>query len=129
MRNGPAFAAAYNVEGVSGLIVYQIVNDATLEGIWTIVGPDGNGTEVLSPRSQPARRLARGSRLTEPALSPNSRGHLAGVAELVDAPDSKSGSARSVGSIPTTRTIQVCRSPGTIFTSFTASSSLSHGRR
>jgi hypothetical protein len=29
----------------------------------------------------------------------------AGVVELVDAPDSKSGSARSVGSSPTTRTI------------------------
>ncbi len=29
----------------------------------------------------------------------------AGVVELVDAPDSKSGSARSVGSIPTARTI------------------------
>ena len=28
----------------------------------------------------------------------------AGVVKLVDAPDSKSGSARSVGSIPTTRT-------------------------
>ena len=31
----------------------------------------------------------------------------AGVVELVDAPDSKSGSARSVGSIPTTRTIHL----------------------
>ena len=30
---------------------------------------------------------------------------LASVAELVDAPDSKSGSARSVGSIPTRGTI------------------------
>ena len=30
---------------------------------------------------------------------------LAGMVELVDAPDSKSGSARSVGSTPTTRTI------------------------
>jgi hypothetical protein len=29
---------------------------------------------------------------------------IAGVVELVDAPDSKSGSARSVGSIPTART-------------------------
>ena len=29
----------------------------------------------------------------------------AGVVELVDAPDSKSGSVRSVGSIPTARTI------------------------
>lgn len=34
-------------------------------------------------------------------LRPTSR---AGVVKLVDAPDSKSGSARSVGSIPTTRT-------------------------
>ncbi len=34
----------------------------------------------------------------------------AGVVELVDAPDSKSGSARSVGSIPTARTTsQACR--------------------
>ncbi len=33
--------------------------------------------------------------------------HRAGVVELVDAPDSKSGSERSVGSIPTTRTIQL----------------------
>ena len=31
----------------------------------------------------------------------------AGVVELVDAPDSKSGSARSVGSIPTARTIGI----------------------
>ena len=31
-------------------------------------------------------------------------GANAGVVELVDAPDSKSGSARSVGSIPTART-------------------------
>ena len=33
-------------------------------------------------------------------------GHKAGVVELVDARDSKSRSARSVGSIPTARTIQ-----------------------
>ena len=33
------------------------------------------------------------------------RQKCAGVVELVDAPDSKSGSERSVGSIPTTRTI------------------------
>ncbi len=32
-------------------------------------------------------------------------GDLAGVVELVDAPDSKSGSERSVGSTPTARTI------------------------
>ena len=41
-------------------------------------------------------------------------GKCAGVVELVDAPDSKSGSERSVGSIPTTRTtfnLQVNRRP------------------
>jgi hypothetical protein len=38
------------------------------------------------------------------ALSPAAL-PAAGVAELVDAPDSKSGSERSVGSIPTARTI------------------------
>jgi hypothetical protein len=32
------------------------------------------------------------------------RSAVAGVVELVDAPDSKSGSERSVGSIPTART-------------------------
>ena len=36
-----------------------------------------------------------------------SRPYRAGVVELVDAPDSKSGSARSVGSTPTTRTTTV----------------------
>ena len=35
----------------------------------------------------------------------------AGVVELVDAPDSKSGSARSVGSIPTART-NLVQTPG-----------------
>gem|GEM_PF-2560737 len=35
------------------------------------------------------------------------RQKCAGVVELVDAPDSKSGSERSVGSIPTTRTILI----------------------
>jgi hypothetical protein len=35
----------------------------------------------------------------------------AGVVELVDAPDSKSGSARSVGSIPTARTTFLAERP------------------
>ncbi len=37
--------------------------------------------------------------------------HRAGVVELVDAPDSTSGSERSVGSIPTTRTIAAAMFP------------------
>jgi hypothetical protein len=35
----------------------------------------------------------------------------AGVVELVDAPDSKSGSERSVGSTPTARTNQISAAP------------------
>ena len=44
----------------------------------------------------------------------------AGVVELVDAPDSKSGSARSVGSTPTTRTSVYLRFEGRTFQSFLA---------
>ncbi len=39
-------------------------------------------------------------------MAPPSLPTAAGVVELVDAPDSKSGSARSVGSIPTARTTE-----------------------
>ena len=56
------------------------------------------GMEFLGKR--PYRRLDR--RSAAPARCPNRH---AGVVELVDAPDSKSGSERSVGSIPTARTI------------------------
>ena len=47
--------------------------------------------------------LYRGGELPSGALHAGDQ-HRAGVVELVDAPDSKSGSERSVGSIPTTRT-------------------------
>lgn len=40
-----------------------------------------------------------------PMIRAPSTGGVAGVAELADAPDSKSGSERSVGSTPTARTI------------------------
>src|SRR5579859_2120913 len=50
---------------------------------------------TLAPRSRPFYKAAPGR---EPVDSP------AGVAELADAPDSKSGSERSVGSTPTART-------------------------
>lgn len=50
MRNGPAFAAAYILQGATGLIVYQIMDDGTLDGIWTIAGMNGAGTEVLTPQ-------------------------------------------------------------------------------
>ena len=51
-----------------------------------------------------ARREQGGVARLASDASPGISGADAGVVELVDAPDSKSGSARSVGSIPTART-------------------------
>jgi len=50
MRNGPAFSAAYSLQGAIGLVVYQILDDGSLEGLWTIAGMNGAGTEVLTPQ-------------------------------------------------------------------------------
>ena len=50
MRNGPAFAAAYVLGGGTGLVVYQIMDNGRLEGLWTIAGQNGAGTEVLTPQ-------------------------------------------------------------------------------
>jgi opacity protein-like surface antigen len=45
-----AFAAGYVLEGEIGLIVYEVKDDGTLEGAWTISGQDGSGTETLTPQ-------------------------------------------------------------------------------
>jgi hypothetical protein len=50
MRNGVAFAAGYTLADKVGLIIYEIRNDGTLDGIWTIAGEEGSGTELLIPR-------------------------------------------------------------------------------
>ena len=50
MRNQNAFAAAYAFEdGKVGLIIYEMLPDGTLDGVWTMAGNDGAGTEVLTP--------------------------------------------------------------------------------
>ncbi|MGE5260637.1 MAG: hypothetical protein ACM3MH_07145 [Actinomycetota bacterium] len=49
MRNGNSFAASYALGGSIGLVVYQIKPDGTLEGLWTVAGQNGVGTEVLTP--------------------------------------------------------------------------------
>ena len=49
-RNGNAFAAAYVLGDVFGLVVYKVGADGSLDGLWTIAGKDGNGTEVLTPQ-------------------------------------------------------------------------------
>jgi hypothetical protein len=48
MRNGPAFSAAYVLGDAIGLVIYQIMDDGTLDGLWTISGIEGFGTEVLT---------------------------------------------------------------------------------
>ena len=48
-RNDDAFAAAYVLGDVFGLVVYKVDDDGTLDGLWTIAGKDGNGAEVLTP--------------------------------------------------------------------------------
>jgi hypothetical protein len=50
MRNGPAFAAGYALGDEIGLVVYQVMEDGSLHGLWTLAGKEGNGTEVLTPK-------------------------------------------------------------------------------
>ena len=49
MRNGPAFAAGYVLGDSIGLVVYQVMSDGSLNGLWTIAGQEGSGTELLVP--------------------------------------------------------------------------------
>jgi len=49
MHRNDAVAATYTINGQPGLVVYQ-VKDGTLNGLWTIRGENGNGTEVLTPQ-------------------------------------------------------------------------------
>src|SRR3954451_17392165 len=85
------------------------------------VGRNGAARPIRTDDLPLTRRLLYRAELTRPRwiVAVRSRGdqwlaatgdrmygspRAAGVVELVDAPDSKSGSERSVGSIPTTRT-------------------------
>ncbi len=49
MRNDDAFSAAYQLGKSVGLVIYKMHPDGVLDGIWTIAGQDGSGTEVLTP--------------------------------------------------------------------------------
>lgn len=49
MRNDDAFSAAYVMkDGSVGLIIYKMKDDHTMEGIWTLSGKEGSGTEKLT---------------------------------------------------------------------------------
>ncbi len=50
MRNGPAFSAGYELNGKVGLVIYQVFDDGHMEGLWTIAGANGLGTENLTPQ-------------------------------------------------------------------------------
>jgi hypothetical protein len=50
MRNNDAFAAAYKLGNDVGLVVYKVNPDGSMQGLWTIAGQEGNGTEVLTPK-------------------------------------------------------------------------------
>lgn len=51
MLKNDAFAAAYVMgDNTVGLIIYNVQEDGTLDGVWTIAGKNGAGTEVLTPK-------------------------------------------------------------------------------
>lgn len=49
-RNDDAFAAAYVLGNSTGLVIYKVKQDGRLDGLWTLAGEGGNGTEVLTPK-------------------------------------------------------------------------------
>ncbi len=49
MRNANSFAASYALADAIGLVLYQIKPDGSLQGLWTIAGRPGVGTETLTP--------------------------------------------------------------------------------
>ena len=48
MLHGDAFAAGYVLQDAVGLVVYKVRAGGVLEGVWTITGQDGAGTETLT---------------------------------------------------------------------------------
>lgn len=50
MRNGPAFSAGYVMGDAIGLVIYQVMDDGSMRGLWTIAGQEGSGTENLTPQ-------------------------------------------------------------------------------
>jgi hypothetical protein len=49
MRNGDAFAAGYVLGDKVGLIIYQMNDDGSMDGLWTVADQAGVGEEVLTP--------------------------------------------------------------------------------
>ena len=50
MRDHNAFSATYKMSnGPVGLVIYKIEDNGRLDGVWTVAGRDGTGTEILTP--------------------------------------------------------------------------------
>jgi len=49
MLAGKSFAAAYVLNKSFGLVLYELQDDGSLKGTWTIADEPGNGTETLVP--------------------------------------------------------------------------------
>jgi hypothetical protein len=49
MLKGSAFAAGYTLGNKVGLVIYNLRDDGTLDGTWTVADEDGFGTEILIP--------------------------------------------------------------------------------
>lgn len=50
MRSGTVFAAGYVLGDKIGMVIYRIQSGGVLDGLWTVSGTDGAGTEVLTPQ-------------------------------------------------------------------------------
>jgi hypothetical protein len=49
MRNQNAFAAGYVLGDKVGLVIYEIMGDGSMHGIWTVADQPGVGEEDLYP--------------------------------------------------------------------------------
>jgi hypothetical protein len=49
MRNQNAFTAGYVLQGKVGLVIYEINDDGSMDGLWTVADEPGVGTEKLIP--------------------------------------------------------------------------------
>ena len=50
MRNRASFAAGYVLGDKVGLVVYEMQDDGSMVGLWTIADQAGVGSEVLTPQ-------------------------------------------------------------------------------
>jgi hypothetical protein len=49
MRNGVAFAAGYVLGESVGLVIYELMPDGSMQGVWTVADTPGEGYENLYP--------------------------------------------------------------------------------